>query len=322
MAKASGSINPLTHLGRSGRGDHGLILGEGQEPKGGAVANSEHKDKGKKTLLVPQGSAKALGYGFLLIFLLIWVFVLGVLTGRGDIHRWLQRLGLYKTEVAARFGVVPANFESTSQPVLPVTEPPKTETEPAKPTAAEGKPAVTAAVEVKPVDKGAGPVTAASSGETSKKAEGHGRPEAKKGKAGAAAKTEHQASIASKLNFQNSLDTQTRKPAKTTAPKDKSVHTATMISGGDAQTDAAAEKKKAAAYQVKVASYRSAAEAQKALADLTKKGFKVNLQQSKDKTGPTYVIQTPRYQSKAEAEKVAKKLREANMSGQVQELKP
>jgi len=285
------------------------------------VAKSEPKDKGKKTALVPKGVGKVLGYGFLLFFLLIWVFVLGVLTGRGDIHRWLQRLGLYKTEVAARLGVVPATLEPAGQSVLPQSEPVKTEIEAAKPTAAETKPPA-AAAEVKPPDKGAAPSPAATAGELSKKPEGQGRGDAKKGKGTAAAKTASQASIASKLNFQNSLDTQTRKPVKTTAQKDKAVRTAAMTSGVASQADAAAEKKKAAAYQVKVASYRSAAEAQRALADLTKKGFKVSLQQGKDKTGQTFVIQSPRYQSKAEAEKVAKKLRAANMSGQVQELKP
>ncbi len=70
------------------------------------------------------------------------------------------------------------------------------------------------------------------------------------------------------------------------------------------------EKKKAAcAYQVRVASYRTTEEAEKTMADLKKKGFNVNLQKGKDKTGPIYVIKTGRYSNKAEAEKVNKKLK-------------
>ncbi|MGQ9921181.1 MAG: SPOR domain-containing protein [Desulfobacca sp.] len=286
------------------------------------MSKSEPKDKGKKTALVPKGAGKALGYGFLLIFLLIWVFVLGVLTGRGDIHRWLQRFGLYQTEVAARLGVVPANLEPATQPVLPPAEPEKTEMPLAKPTDAESKPPLAATVDGKAADKGAAPASAAALGEVSKKPEGHGRTDAKKGKTTAAAKTEQQAGIAARLNFQNSLDSQTRKPGKVTASKDKGVQTASMTPGAASRATAATDKKKAPVYQVKVASYRSAAEAQKALADLKKKGFQVSLQEGKDKTGQMFVIQTPRCQSKAEAEKIAKKLREAKMSGQVQELKP
>ena len=40
------------------------------------------------------------------------------------------------------------------------------------------------------------------------------------------------------------------------------------------------------------------------MADLKKKGFNVNLQKGKDKSGPIYVIKTGRYSNKAEAEKV------------------
>jgi len=71
------------------------------------VAKTESKEKKKKSLQLAKGSAKTLGYGLILVFLLIWVFALGVLTGRGDVNRWLQRLGLYKTELAARLGVAP-----------------------------------------------------------------------------------------------------------------------------------------------------------------------------------------------------------------------
>lgn len=300
--------------------------GKGQKPKGGTVSHSEQKDKKKKSGKLPQGFGKVLGYGFILIFLLTWVFTLGVLTGRGDVHHWLQRLGLYQSEMAARLGVAPANPESPAQPILPAVAAPKNELESAKTTGGETKPPAPSQAEAQPAEKGGQPPNALPPGDSAKKPESHTRPEDKKAKVATPAKTAARDSIAAKLNFQNSLDTQPRKAAKTAAHKERGVQTAAMTpgaSGNSGSEAAAAEKKKAvSAYQVKVASYRTAAEAQKALADLTKRGFKVNLQQSKDKTGPTFVIQSQRYQSKAEAEKVAKKLREANMAGQVREVKP
>ncbi len=82
------------------------------------------------------------------------------------------------------------------------------------------------------------------------------------------------------------------------------------------------EKKKAAcAYQVRVASYRTAEEAEKTMAELKKKGITVSLQKGKDKSGQTFTIKTGRYSNKAEAEKVTKKLKEAKLNGQIQELK-
>ncbi len=277
------------------------------------MSKSEQKDKQKKTLTLPKNSAKVLGYGVILIFLLAWVFVLGVLTGRGDIHRWLERLGVHKTELASRLGITSAQPETPVLPALPVVDSGKPQAEPAVaavPTAESGS---------KPTEKSQAAAPAAPDGEAAKKAGEPARPDAKKGKGSPAAKVDPKGGIASKLSFQNSLDSQARKPHKTTAKKDaeKKPHQANVLHPG-----AEPATKTAPAYRVTVASYRTAAEAQKTMADLSKKGVKVTLQQTKDQSGPKYVIHTQRYQSRAEADKVAKKLREANLGGQVQELKP
>jgi hypothetical protein len=287
-----------------------------------AVAKTESKEKKKKSLQLAKGSAKTLGYGLILVFLLIWVFALGVLTGRGDVNRWLQRLGLYKTELAARLGVAPPAEPTAPPAVLPTGEGSKAPAaalkaveEGAKPPAPAENPAA-----AKPPSEAAPPAAGLSGPKTGSESQ----TEAKKGKT--PGKLENKEKIAEKLAFQNALDGTTRKPGKGGAKKDKTkdIRTASAVptpagTGGDGAAD---KKKPVAAYQIKVATYHSPAEAQKAVADLGKKGFNVKVLQSKDKNGPAYVIQTPRYHTKAEAEKVAKKLRAANLGGQIQEVKP
>ena len=126
------------------------------------------------------------------------------------------------------------------------------------------------------------------------------------------------------MNFQNSLDTPAHKQSKTAAKKEGTPNTASVApapSRPQTETATGTEKKTVCAYQVKVASYRTAEEAEKALADLKKKGFKVSLQQGKDKSGTTFTLKTGRYNTKSEAEKVTQKLKEAKINGQIQELK-
>ncbi len=293
------------------------------------MSQSDQKEKSKKTAKILQGSLKSLGYGLILMFLLVWVFALGVLTGRGDVHRWLQRVGLYKTEVAARLGLAPPLAETAILPPLPSEDPGKAALAPANPAdgaaPATGKPAVAD----KPADKPTAATVVPISPSSPAKPEGHGKTEAKKGKtpAKAEAKTEHKDSIADKLAFQNSLDSPPRRPAKTTANKEKAKPVKAQLApvvGEQASTGGASpssEKKKSPAYQVKIGSCRTPAEAQKALEKKKKKGVKATLLTGKDKTGQTFTLQTPKYQSKAEAEKVVKKVREANLSGQLQEVK-
>jgi hypothetical protein len=293
------------------------------------MSQSDQKERSKKTAKILKGSLKSLGYGLILMFLLVWVFALGVLTGRGDVHRWLQRLGLYKTEVAARLGLTPPQTETATLPTLPSADLGKTALAPANPTEGTAPAAGSPTVAANPADKPAAATVVPASASGPAKSEGHSKTEAKKGKTPAKAepKTEHKDSIADKLAFQNSLDSPARRPAKTTAGKEKAKPLKAQIAPAAGEPAGAAggatppEKKKTPAYQVKIGSYRTAAEAQKALVELNKKGIKANLLAGKDKNGQTYTLQTPKYQSKAEAEKVVKKVREANLSGQLQEVK-
>ena len=84
------------------------------------MSQQEKKEKAKKEVTVTMGAAKLLGSGLVIMFLMVWVFVLGVLTGRGDINCLFQRLGLNKTDLAARLGVA---SDTPVSGVLPVSHP-------------------------------------------------------------------------------------------------------------------------------------------------------------------------------------------------------
>jgi cell division septation protein DedD len=297
--------------------------------KGGVdVSKQEEKGKEKKQVTLTISGVRLLGYGLTILFMMVWVFVLGVLAGRGDVNHLFQRLGLFKTDLAARLGVAP---ESQVTPVLPLAAGPKPEE--AQPALAEAdkKAALdakaVAAVPAVPSSPGKATDVSASkaSSETAKKPGAAPKLEAKKAKGLVPQKLDQDPSLAAKLSFQNSLDSTTRKQPKTPAKKEPTAHTASIMpttSQPLAESETAGEKKKApCAYQVKVATYRTPEEAEKALADLKKKGFKVSLQQGKDKTGSTFVIKTGRFNTKSEAEKISQKLKEAKCSGQIQELK-
>lgn len=287
------------------------------------MSQQEQKSKEKKKVTFTMGATKLLGYGLVVMFLMVWVFALGVLAGRGDINRLFQRLGLYKTDLAARLGVTP---DGQAPVVLPVSQPEeahKAVAEAGKKSAPEAKVAETIPAVASPTSKTADAVASKVPAETTKKPGAVSTVEAKRPKGPTQQKPDQDPSLASKLSFQNSLDTPTRKQPKTVAKKEATVHTANVASLPAPQTETTGvEKKKApSAYQVKVASYRTAEEAETALADLKKKGFKVNLQQGKDKSGATFTIKTGRYNTKSEAEKVTQKLKEAKLNGQIQELK-
>lgn len=290
------------------------------------MSQREQKDKEKKQVTFTMGGAKLLGYGLAVTFMMVWVFVLGVLAGRGDVNRLFQRLGLYKTTLAARLGVAPESQVAATLPGESGTKPEEAQKAMAEGENKSGQEAKTASTKTVPAStvKAADIIAAKGAAEPAKKSEAASKVEAKRSKAGPQ-KSDQDHSLAAKLVFQNSMDSPTRKPHKAAAKKEGAVHVATMApvpAQAQGATEAGAEKKKAAcAYQVKVASYRTAEEAEKALADLKKKGFKVSLQQGKTKSGSSYVIKTGRYASKAEAEKVTQKLKEAKISSQIQELK-
>jgi cell division septation protein DedD len=296
--------------------------------RGKTVSKEEKKGKGKKKATLTTGASKYLGYGLVATFLLVWVFVLGTLTGRGDMNRLFQRLGLYKTNLAARLGMDPDRQATPVLPAAPVTTSKAladAEKKPGPETEAAAKASATA-----PAAQTATVASAIPAAEAGKK---NGTQEAKKAKTAAQKherEHEHDRSLASKLSFQNSLDTPTKKKSKTPAKKEPAVHTASIAPAPvhtpaehsvDEKKKAEEKKKTACVYQVRVATYHSAAEAEKTLAELKKKGINISLQKGKDKTGQTFVLKTGKYSNKAEAEKVTKKLKEAKLNGQIQELK-
>ncbi len=283
------------------------------------MSPEEKKGKGKKKVKVSKGTTKLLGYGAVVTFLMVWVFILGVLTGRGDVNYLFQRLGLYKTDLAARLGITDKNQVPAALPVTLPTAEHKALADAEKKPAPESQAAEITPAAVSLTAKATEPSASKTHAESAKKP-GVGSLEAKKTKGSSQPKTDPDHSLASKLSFQNSLDTPTRKQAKTGAKKEGTVLTAS-IAPHASEPAAGDEKKKAAcAYQVRVASYRTTEEAEKTVADLKKKGINVSLQKGKDKTGTIYVIKTGRFNNKAEAEKVNKKLKEAKMSGQIQEI--
>ncbi len=85
------------------------------------------------------GAAKLLGYGLVVMFLMVWVFALGVLAGRGDLNRLFQRLGLYKTDLAARLGVAPDSQVPVALPGPNPEEAQKAVAEAGKKSAQEAK---------------------------------------------------------------------------------------------------------------------------------------------------------------------------------------
>lgn len=285
------------------------------------MSQEEKKSKGKKKATAGQGNAKLLGYGFLVTFLMVWIFILGVLTGRGDVNYLLQRLGLYKTDLAARLGLGESKPVAAALPLPQPAEENKALAEAVQKPVPEAETAEKTAALVPPVAKVADPA-AKTPAEAAKKSGPAGH-DAKKTKGTGPPKPDQDHSLAAKFNFQNSLDTPTRKAAKTAPKKEGGIHTASIApnpAGPGAKASGEEKKKVAGAYQVRVASYRTTEEAEKIMADLKKKGFNVSLQKGKDKAGSIYVIKTGCYSNKAEAEKVTKKLKEAKMSGQIQEI--
>jgi cell division protein FtsN len=287
------------------------------------VSQEEKKGKGKKKATLSAGKTKLLGYGLGVMFLMVWIFILGVLTGRGDINYLFQRLGLYKTNLAARLGIAPSNQVSAVLPAANSAEDHKALQDSGKKPGPTSEVAETPAA-ASPTAKATDQIAAKTSAENTKKP-GVGNHEAKKSKGSNQPKNDQDNSLASKLSFQNSLDTPTRKQAKTAGKKEATVHTANIAThpaSSAAESTPGEEKKKAAcAYQVRIASYRTTEEAEKTMADLKKKGINVNMQKGKDKSGGTmYVIKTGRYSNKAEAEKVSRKLKEAQLNGQIQEV--
>ena len=78
------------------------------------MATTGKKTKKKPTKKAKEGFKLVLGLkqllisGLGLIALLGWVFILGVLVGRGDVYRWLDNLGVLKAELPGKARLLPA----------------------------------------------------------------------------------------------------------------------------------------------------------------------------------------------------------------------
>ena len=145
-----------------------------------------------------------MGYGLVVMFLMVWVFILGVLTGRGDVNYLFQRLGLYKTNLAARLGIAPGNQVSAALPVPQPTEDHKALADSGKKPAQESEVAEIAPAAASPTAKATDLVASKTPAETSKKS-GVGNPEAKKTKGSNQPKQDQDHSLASKAKFSEQL---------------------------------------------------------------------------------------------------------------------
>ena len=205
-----------------------------------------------------------------LTWLMLIIFVLGVLAGRGDIYRWFSSWGLITPDAPrmAQWSPPP----DPAQPAAPAPAPPvaqaQSKTPQQIPPGAAPAPSETVAGSVIPTSSSA-------SGSKAKK---------EKEKKGISQKDREskekelqrlRQEVASKLKFQNSFDTKPPKTARTASKKKEKT---------------AAPAPKTQAKSVRVAQFRDAKAAKAKMAELQKKGEKVSLKQGKDKKGVFYDV--------------------------------
>ncbi len=258
--------------------------------------------------------------GLVLTVSLVWIFVLGVLVGKGEVTRLLSKWGVM-TETAAKEGIVPgtATAPTPVQQASPTQTPapegktaaPKTDTPPA-PVVSAMTPALTAE---NAANKPA-PVSKQAARKPSKPAK---PPE--KTKAVVKEKPEKE-SVAARLKFQNSLGSPP-KPAKPKAKGAAAVQTASMTGApGTESQPQPAVKVAAKSYRLKIGTYRNTQEAQRAMAELKQKGLAASLSTGKDKNGAVYVVRSDKVKSRAEAEKLTQKLKGSRYQGAAVEEAP
>ncbi len=225
------------------------------------------KAKWQLVLGVKQVLCGALG----LTWLMLIIFVLGVLAGRGDIYRWFSSWGLI-TPDAPRM----AQWSPPPDPALPTAHTPPAPAAQAQAKAPQtpppAAPAQTETVSGTMVPTSAPASTSGARAKKEKEKKGISqRDRDSKEKELQRLRQE----VAAKLKFQNSFDT---KPPKTARPAPKK------------KEKAAAAAPKAQAGPVKVAQFRDLKAAKAKMAELQKKGEKVALKQGKDKQGVVYNI--------------------------------
>jgi len=243
------------------------------------------KARWQVVLGVKQVLCGALGLAWMMII----IFVLGVLAGRGDVYRWLSGLGLVASEAGkvAQWSqpaeTPPAAPAATAVPAAaPTAVPSATPATPPPAPAASAHPAQPVTGNI-----AAGPAPPASPAKKAKK--GAGLREQK-------AKDEElqrlRQEVASKLKFQNSFDSTPTKAARP-GQKQKDKHLAAAV--------------KTPPKKVRVAQFRDLKAAKARMAELQKKGEKVTLTQGKDKKGAFYEIFREAPASVHETERVAQK---------------
>ncbi len=212
-----------------------------------------------------------------LAWMMVIIFILGVLAGRGDIYHWLSSWGLVSPEAQK---IAQWSPPAEAPPALPPAAAPA-KPSPAAPAAAPAIPSPAPAMPPPAPSASPGlppPVTGSLAAVPAPTAS-----PAKKGKKGASPRDQKskeedlrrlRQEMASKLRFQNSFDSTPAKPART----------------AQKQKDKAAAAPKAQPKQVRVALLRDAKAAKAKLAELQKKGEKVSLKQGKDQKGAYYEI--------------------------------
>jgi cell division septation protein DedD len=274
---------------------------------------SKSKKENKPYQLV-LGFKKLLLTTTVLLVSLVWVFALGVLVGRGDAYQLLHRWGLMKVDPAAKTELI------ATAPGVP--NPTQTPAQTAAEAPVKTDPGAGSTQPLAPAEKKSEAPTAETKAPPSPPGD-VGKATPKSGNL--AGKKLLKESVATKLSFQNSLDSNQRKAGKLGKKTSAQIKTASIVpthdktkasvaktkNTGTPKSDAEAKKPSNKTYQVQLGSFRKNQEAEKAVADLKKKGYQVSCQTTKDGDGVRYVVKTNRLNSRTEAEKVSQKLKES-----------
>lgn len=228
-----------------------------------------------------------------LTWMMMIIFILGVLAGRGDIYRWLSSWGLVSPETSKVAQWSPP--AETPPPAVPEKSLPATPAAAVAPAAPPAAPSTSAATPP-PVTGSIAPTPTPAASPPKKAKKG---PSLRDQKAKEEELRRLRQEVAAKLKFQNSFDTTPSKPARTAQkPKEKT----------------AAASHKTQSRQVRVAQYRDLKAAKAKMAELQKKGEKVALKQGKDKKGVFYDIYREAPANAQPADAVAQKTQKSNGS--------
>lgn len=233
--------------------------GRGKKPK---------KARWQMVLGLKQVICGALG----LTWMMMIIFILGVLAGRGDVYRWLSTWGLITPESSKVAQWLPP--AETPPPAAVAPSLPAAPAAAGAPTSPPATPSTSAAASPPPVTGSIAPTPTTPVASPAKKATKKGA-SVRDQKAKDEELRKLRQEVAGKLKFQNSFDSTPPKPARTAQKqKDKT----------------AAASQKTQSRQVRVAQYRDLKAAKAKVAELHKKGEKVALKQGKDKKGVFYDI--------------------------------